>query len=400
MEKKIDNQKINYTSLNLSKTNLSDKNRKIITFISVFMSAILMISYLFIKKDNNFSVKNNNFSQNSKKISLFEDFSKYEKDSDKDGYPDFIEELVGLDKNYSETDRCQRNDCDFNFKINSKKKNILIILDASGSMELLVNGQTRMNLAKQAIKNYINQAVNINNFGLMIYGHKGSNSVNDKLISCNSAEMIASIGSVNQQNIDQILSQVKSTGWTPIGLAIKESKNAFTGKEGEENEIIIVTDGEESCDTNPVEEARNIKNLMNIKVNVIAFAVEPQATTSLIQIAQAGGGTFVSASNAEELDRRFNELYQKGLQAYEFTKCKSSELELINNCYQEAYNRVDKFIQEEKKKFFEKKISLKEYQILDDLSDKIFSQLINFKNDVSKKYQESTKEVHDKAFNQ
>jgi len=233
----------------------------------------------------------------------------------------------------------------------------------------------------------------------MIYGHKGSNSLADKAVSCATSEIIGQIGTVTSQNIDGILTPIKSTGWTLMGKAVNEAVNAFIGKQGQKNEIIIVTDGEETCDSDPVTAARNIKNSsLDVSVNVIGFAVDSGASSSLVQIANSGGGSFVTASNGEELDQKFKDLYQKGLQAYEFTKCKGSELETINKCNQDAYNRVDQYIQIEKKKYFDKSMSLNEYQRLSDLSSKLFKQLMSLRNNTLKKFQQSTDDVHDKAF--
>lgn len=374
---------------------------KIILFIAGVFLLISIATSLILSLSKKSKKQNDTTSSIGKQSLFFENLSKYDKDEDQDGYPDFIEIATGLDKNISEAVRCQQNLCDVNLQTDSQKRNVLIILDASGSMDLLINGQKRMDLAKKAIKNYIDQSSTTTNIGLMIYGHKGSNSIEDKAISCATAEIIGQIGMVTSQNIDSILSPIKSTGWTLMGKAINESANAFIGKEGQKNEIIIVTDGEETCDSDPVSAARNIKNsTFNVDVNVIGFAVDSKAASSLIQISNAGGGSFVTASNGEELDQKFKDLYQKGLRSYEFTKCKSTELETINKCYQDAYNKVDQYIQNEKKKYFNKSMSLTEYQRLSDLSNKLFSQLMSFRNDTLKKYQQSTKDVHDKAFGQ
>ncbi len=57
-----------------------------------------------------------------KKSLFFEDFLK----KDNDGFPDFIKVALGLDKNSSEENRCQKNLCEFNLQTNSQKKMFLL----------------------------------------------------------------------------------------------------------------------------------------------------------------------------------------------------------------------------------------------------------------------------------
>lgn len=371
-------------------------NKTALIIASSLLAVILitgLILSLFNKKSG---TKTGN---NTSKLSFGEDLSRYGVDTDADGYPDFIEKAVGLDPNVSEATRCEKNSCDVNLQNSSQKRNVLVVLDASGSMDLLINGQKKMNLAKQAIRDYVNKASANTNIGLLIYGHKGSNSVADKPVSCATAEIIGQIGTVTPQNIDSILAPIKPTGWTLMGRAINEGTKAFIGKEGQKNEIILVTDGEETCNSNPIGEAQTIKNSATaVTVNIIGFAVDPGAATSLIQIANAGGGTFALASNGDELDQKFNQLYENGQKALGFIQCKSGELETVNKCYQAAFDKVSQYITTAKQDYFNKKISTNEYNRLDELSSKLFTQLFNFKNDSLKKYNQTTTDIHDKAF--
>lgn len=237
------------------------------------------------------------------------DLSKYDIDTDGDKIPDFLEEEMNLDPNVSEYERCKKSSCtDYTPSTpSSRNYNIMLILDVSGSMGLKTEGKIKMDLAKEAIKEYVKKASEKANIGLTVYGHKGSNSEKDKAESCSGAETIAPIGSFNMQTIDGYLDTIKPIGWTPIGLAIKKSAEAFKGKENDNNLIIVISDGEETCNTNPVEEARNVyTSSAKVSVDIIGFAVDAQSQSTLSQITDAGGGKFSAVSNYEDFMSVFN----------------------------------------------------------------------------------------------
>lgn len=237
------------------------------------------------------------------------DLSKYDIDTDGDKIPDFLEEEMNLDPNVSEYERCKKSSCtDYTPSTpSSRNYNIMLILDVSGSMGLKTEGKIKMDLAKEAIKEYVKKASEKANIGLTVYGHKGSNSEKDKAESCSGAETIAPIGSFNMQTIDGYLDTIKPIGWTPIGLAIKKSVEAFEGKENDNNLIIVISDGEETCNTNPVEEAKKAyTSREKVSVDIIGFAVDAQSQSTLSQITDAGGGKFSAVSNYEDFMSVFN----------------------------------------------------------------------------------------------
>lgn len=232
--------------------------------------------------------------------------AQFQIDSDKDAIPDSVEIAISLDPQVSEFIRCQTNNCDLSGKNTASIVNTLIILDSSGSMATNIGGGSKMDLAKTAIKNFISTISNTENVGLMVYGHKGSNSQSDKTTSCASADIIAPLGSFKSTTVDGYLEQINPVGWTPIGLAIEKGLAAFSGKEGQTNQMIIISDGVETCDSNPVTKAAQAyASALKIKINVIGFAVDINDQNSLSDISTSGGGTFVSANSSSELEAQF-----------------------------------------------------------------------------------------------
>src|SRR3989339_496344 len=79
----------------------------IIVGIVILLVVVSLLVGLFIKSRKT-GVRTVDLSKGGKNPALtaFEDLSKYDKDTDGDGYPDFVEVAVGLNPNESEFIRC------------------------------------------------------------------------------------------------------------------------------------------------------------------------------------------------------------------------------------------------------------------------------------------------------
>src|SRR5690606_22616273 len=75
-----------------------------------------------------------------------------------------------------------------------KQVNVEILLDASGSMAGRVSGGVKMDLAKEAIRDFVSKLPEGVQVALRVYGHKGSNQQKDKELSCKSTEVVYPLG--------------------------------------------------------------------------------------------------------------------------------------------------------------------------------------------------------------
>lgn len=198
--------------------------------------------------------------------------------------------------------------------VTSKGANVEILLDASGSMAEKIDGQTKMDLAKEAIRNFVSALPSEVQVSLRIYGHKGSNNEKDKAVSCSSTEMVYPFSSYNDQQFQNALNQVKPVGWTPLADAIQGAKNDLKAKmkEGVENIVYVVSDGIETCGGNPVQAANELHtHSIKAVVNIIGFDVDNAGQQALQAVAKAGGGTFTSVQNAQQLKQKFEDEKKK-----------------------------------------------------------------------------------------
>jgi von Willebrand factor type A domain len=92
---------------------------------------------------------------------------------------------------------------------------------------------------------------------------------------------------------------LRPNGMTPIAASLQEAAKDFSGKEGQNNIIVLLSDGEEDCNGDPCAAAKAVHDAgIKLQVNVIGFHVEPKERTQLKCVADAGGGKYYDAENA------------------------------------------------------------------------------------------------------
>jgi D-amino-acid dehydrogenase/Ca-activated chloride channel family protein len=185
------------------------------------------------------------------------------------------------------------------------KMNVEILIDSSGSMAGKVQGQTKMDLAKQAVQQFAANLPDGANVAVRVYGNKGTNSEKDKAISCNSSEILYPLQQYDASLFQQSIASLKPAGWTPLATSIKSAMNDLAKQQGEgvQNIIYVVSDGVETCGGNPGQEAKKLHN-SNIKavVNIIGFDIDDAGQKALKAVAEAGGGSYQTVNNQEDLE--------------------------------------------------------------------------------------------------
>ncbi|PHG59345.1 VWA domain-containing protein [Bacillus wiedmannii] len=208
----------------------------------------------------------------------------------------------------------QNNETVHAIKPKDKSLNVEILLDASGSMAGKVNSESKMEVAKKAIYNYLDKIPDNANVMLRVYGHKGSNNENDKSLSCGSSEVMYPLQPYNKEQFNAALSKFGPKGWTPLASAIESVNDDFKEYTGEENlnVVYIVSDGEETCGGDPVNAAKNLnQSNTHAVVNIIGFDVKNSEQQQLKNTAEAGKGNYATVSTADELYLTLNKEYEK-----------------------------------------------------------------------------------------
>lgn len=171
---------------------------------------------------------------------------------------------------------------------------VMFVLDGSNSMWGQINGTAKISIAKDVMTDLITNLDPNINMGLMAYGHRRKND-------CKDIEILALPGPVNRQQMINHVQNITPRGKTPLSQALflgAFSVEYFTGK----SSVVLVSDGLETCDADPCAQARSLE-IVNpgFDVHVVGFDVTKEESESLQCIADATGGKFFRANNANEL---------------------------------------------------------------------------------------------------
>ena len=246
--------------------------------------------------------------------------------------------------------------------------NVMIVLDASGSMGHMAGSKTRMEAAKEAIRSFAASLPAGARVGLRVYGHEGTGSEVDKARSCSKSDVMYPLQAYDKQKLDSALAQFKPAGWTPIALALEQAQKDLQAYKGEKNTNIIylVSDGIETCGGDPVQVAKQLADSdVTPIVNVVGFGVDGEAQRQLKAVAEAAKGRYVLIQDQKELEKEFEQAekiadkwwkWKSGASYDAFSKHLSQSLEILHFGFiwderrsRESYNLFSAFLHMEGK---------------------------------------------------
>ncbi|CAG0962808.1 hypothetical protein BURK1_00803 [Burkholderiales bacterium] len=181
---------------------------------------------------------------------------------------------------------------------NIADRSVLLILDASGSMNArLPNGETRIAVAQRAIKGVAGFVPAQAEISLRMYGAQSAASQKN----CQDTHLAVPFGpaSANGGAITTTVDSTKAQGYTPIAHSLGQAANDFAAA-ARERVIVLVSDGKETCQGDPVVAAKALA-ARGITVHTVGFVVDTAARGQLQAIARATGGTYFDAPTGPEL---------------------------------------------------------------------------------------------------
>ena len=180
----------------------------------------------------------------------------------------------------------------------------VIIFDASGSMWGQINGVTKIEIARDALKNVVKEWNPSVELGLTVYGHRSKGD-------CNDIETVIPVGKIDKNRVIKTVMGIKPKGKTPISRSLRKVAEEIKYTE-EKATIILISDGKETCDPDPCGTAKELEAQgIDFVTHVIGFNVDKKTSKQLECIANATGGEYFSAKNAATLNKAMKVIAKK-----------------------------------------------------------------------------------------
>lgn len=175
------------------------------------------------------------------------------------------------------------------------RRQVLFVLDASGSMSLPFNGVSRMSAAQQMLREQVRKLPANSPVGLMAYGNG--------VLGCRSARVYNQIEPYSGRRIERIVQSMLSAGNTPLAYTLNKIRTQLLPRHPGLT-IVVISDGAESCGGNPIVEAKLLTQA-GATVHVIGLATGRNVSLQLRGVANAGGGRYRTVENDSDFRQAF-----------------------------------------------------------------------------------------------
>ena len=178
---------------------------------------------------------------------------------------------------------------------------VMIVLDASGSMNQSDAPGPRIDAAKSAVTSLLDGLPAQTQVGLQVYGTGTGSTDAERQAGCADIKTLAPVGPLNAAALKSQVATVVAAGYTPIGTALRAAADALPN-EGPRS-IVLVSDGEDTCaPPAPCEVANELHQQgVDLVIHSVGFKVDAAAREQLACIAQTTGGTYSDAADAGQL---------------------------------------------------------------------------------------------------
>jgi len=176
-------------------------------------------------------------------------------------------------------------------------RTIEFVLDSSGSMWGWAGDGLKIDLAKQVLLDIASRLPGDAIVGLRAYGHR------DK--TCQDTELLVVPAPLDVALLRDRVGALRPHGKTPIAASLlraaQDLKDKGAGGHLGERIVVLVTDGIETCGGDPCETAAGLNDLL-VRASVVGFGLGAEVDRSSLQcMADATGGLYAEADDAESL---------------------------------------------------------------------------------------------------
>ncbi|WP_101524002.1 vWA domain-containing protein [Nocardioides houyundeii] len=196
---------------------------------------------------------------------------------------------------------------------------MVLVLDSSGSMKEQAGGTTKIQAAKEALGLVVEQLPEDAEVGIRVFGAEVFDR--SKPGACTDSQNVVPVGPLDRGALTAAVADYQPYGETPIGHALGEAaKDLGPGAEGERRTIVLLSDGEPTCQPDPCKVAERLaKQGVDLAINVVGLDVSGKAREALQCIARAGNGDYYDAGSADELANSLIKVSVRDLRGFRLT---------------------------------------------------------------------------------
>lgn len=169
---------------------------------------------------------------------------------------------------------------------------VMVVMDSSGSMWGQIDGRSKRDIAREAVRAMVDSNPDLGSAGLIAYGHRRKGD-------CKDIELMRSPGA--RVPLADAVDKLVPVGKTPLTAAVETAADALKIEENRAT-VILVTDGIETCDADPCAAGLSLEERgIDFTTHVIGFGLSADEGRQVACLAEETGGRYIEASNAGEL---------------------------------------------------------------------------------------------------
>lgn len=177
-----------------------------------------------------------------------------------------------------------------------EQPNLVIVMDASGSMWGQVGGRTKIELARESLSQVLSEATSDMQIGMVAYGHRVRGQ-------CSDIEQLVPIGPADS-TVPAILDaagRITPRGMTPLTDAVMDAAQRLRFSE-QAATVVLLTDGVETCEGDPCALGRMLEEQgIDFTAHVVGFDMTDAEQRTVSCLAEETGGLFLAANDADDL---------------------------------------------------------------------------------------------------
>lgn len=177
----------------------------------------------------------------------------------------------------------------------AQDRGTILVLDGSGSMWAeLPEGRSRIEVARDVLSDFLSARDAAQPLGVIAYGHNRSGD-------CSDIETIAAVATHDSQALGQRLRALMPRGKTPLADALRRAV-AEIPPTAEEADIVLVTDGLETCGGDPCAVAAELAAQgVPVRAHVVGFGLTEGEVQQIACVAEQTGGLILATQSGAEL---------------------------------------------------------------------------------------------------